>query len=437
MERKTRIWLGLGTAVLLTGTAVYHSALALTQPPAVGPTPPKTSQPSVPRIRVAQEETVVEGGEGGEGEGGEGGGQVLGTIQEFRLQSTDPKAYRYDASAQIAGYVEHVYQSYVAAHAGAAALNEAVKALLADPTDESLAAARKAWVEARPAYMKTEAFLFYAGPVDIPGGPVKRLNAAPVDGAFIDELVDDTSVAMSRANIVRADQIADPANVTTGWHAIEYLLWGNDSGDGAGTRTAAEFVAGDPINDRRRDFLRIITQLLVNDLSTLVPAWAPESHNNYRAAMLAMDQRNAIGRVFNGIAVLTGYEVALRRIGGALFPSPVEREHSAFSDTTTADIVNDLAGAHAVYFGSAPGTGFDALLESIDPALAAAVAASFAKAGQSVAALATPFDTIIASTSGSPERAIAQEAAEALKALAIQLRAAANRLGVLVVIPGM
>jgi putative iron-regulated protein len=437
MERKTRIWLGLSTAVLLGSTAIDQSAVALSEAPAIAPNPPKANQPLVPRIRVAQEEVVVEGGEGGEGEGGEGGGQVLGTIQEFRLQSTDPNAYQYDATAQVAGYVAHVHQSYVAAHAGASALNDAVKALLENPTDESLAAARQAWIDARPAYAKTEAFLFYAGPVDIPGGPVKRLNAAPVDGAFIEGLIADTATAINRANIVRADQIANAAHVTTGWHAIEYLLWGDDSGDGAGTRTAADFVAGQGTNDRRRDFLRIITQLLVNDLSVLVPAWAPDVHNNYAAAMVAMDKRNAIGRVFNGIAVLTGYEVALRRLGGALFPSQTERELSAFSDTTTADIAANLEGVRLVYFGTAPGNGFDTLLASIDTELGDRVVAAFATAEQAVAALAVPFDTIIASPSGSPERAAADAAVAALKDLASLLRAAGNRLGVLIVLPGV
>src|SRR5690554_1018241 len=109
MERRTRIWVSLGAAVLVGGTAAGHAALSA--PAVVGPelvpagafgtAPPA---PASGRVTLAQADEVFEGGEGGEGEGGEGGGQVLGTITEFRLSSTDPAAFAYDASPQVAAY---------------------------------------------------------------------------------------------------------------------------------------------------------------------------------------------------------------------------------------------------------------------------------------------------------------------------------------------
>ena len=45
-------------------------------------------------------------------------------------------------------------------------LQAAVDALLAAPSETTLAAARKAWVAARPAYHVTEAFRFYDGPIE-------------------------------------------------------------------------------------------------------------------------------------------------------------------------------------------------------------------------------------------------------------------------------
>src|SRR5690606_12805324 len=122
--------------------------------------------------------------EGGEGGPGEGGGQVLGTITEFRLGSTDPGAFAYDASAQVAAYADLVHGAYVAAHGGAPALQQAVGALLDNPSQDSLDAARRVWADAHRAYLRTEAFQFYAGPVDEPNGPLPRLNAWPVDPAF-------------------------------------------------------------------------------------------------------------------------------------------------------------------------------------------------------------------------------------------------------------
>ena len=449
MQRKTCVWLGLGTAVLVGGGPAGHAL------PVAAPATPRdaVSRPDAGevgnglahgQIWLAQG-APLEGGEGGEGEGGEGGGQILGTITEFRLASTDPNAFRYDASRQVATYGELVHARYAAAHADAQKMQGAIAALLAAPSPETLAAARAAWIGARASYMQTEAFLFYAGPIDGEGGPVARINSWPVNAAFLDYvegnrgggLVNDPSIPLDRRTIARLNQAADPTDVTAGWHAVEFLLWGEDrSAAGPGTRPYTDYLPGAGNNDRRREYLRIVTELLVNDLSTLVAAWAPDT-NNYRGSIVAMDQRNAIGRAFNGMAVLAGYEMALKRIGASL-RSGEEFEQSRFSDNTTADIANALRGIRDVYFGGgAQGAGFDALLAGIDPDLNTRVVSAFGRAEKAVAALATPYDSILASPRGSPSRAAAEAAVAALKDLANALRAAGNRLGVLVVIPGV
>jgi putative iron-regulated protein len=416
LERRTRIWIGLGAAVLVGGTGADRAALGASflsdseaLPAGAGPE----------RLFLAQ----AEGGEGGPGEGG---GQVLGTITEFRLGSTEPAAFAYDASAEVAAYAALVHDAYAAARAGALALQRAIGALLADPSPETLDAARRAWIDARPDYLRTEAFQFYAGPVDGPGGPLPRLNAWPVDPAFIEGIIADPSVPLSFRSLARLNQAGAPDQITTGWHAIELLLWGEDV-----DRPYTDFVAGGG-NDRRREYLAAVAQLLANDLGLLVAAWAPGA-NNYRASVEAMDQRNALGRAFNGMTVLVGYEIPLRRIGAGLFPANADFQQSPFSDTSDADNRAAFEGARDVYFGA----GLDGLVASADPALAAEVAAGFERAGAALAALDAPYSRFLAPAAGSPERAAAEAAVRALTDLGRDLRRAGNRLGVLVVVPGL
>lgn len=427
MQLKTRIWLGLGTAVLAGGAGIGQAA-AILQPLDARTerdrTPPKL--PAGERLLIAQ---------AGEGGPNEGGGQVLGTITEFRLSSTDPRAFAFDASRQVEAYATLVHGSYVGAAARAAELQAAVASLLAEPSEQTLDAAREAWQAAHASYLHTEAFLFYAGPVDGPGGPLPRLNAWPIDPAFVDSthtspdggIINDDSVSLNFRHLAQLNQADDPRQVTTGFHAIELLLWGE-----SGERSASDFTAGDGHNDRRRDYLTAVARLLVNDLGTLVAAWAPGA-NNYRASVEAMDQRNAIGRAFNGMAVLIGYEVPLRRIGAGLFPSNENFQESPFSRTSDADIRSSFEGARRVYFDA----GFDALVAEQAPDLAADVSAAFERADAAVAELAPPYSRFIAPPAGSPERAVAEKAVRALTDLGHQLRRAGNRLGVLVVIPGL
>lgn len=425
MERKTRIWFGLGAAVLSSAAAA----------PAVAVNPGLPAIPmSFPGIQIAQAE-----GEGGEGEGGEGG---VVTVGDYRLRSTDPDAYRYDAAKQVAAYGNLVRESYAAAHADALHLQRAIATLLANPGENTLAEARLAWINARPAYLQTEAFRFYGGPVDEALG--RRINAWPVNAAYLDYvrgrptagLINDTTIEMDLGTLVGRNFAGNDENVTTGWHAIEFLLWGEDtSATGPGARPAGDFVSGPRSNDRRRAALALATDLLVHDLASLVAAWEPE-RENFRSNLAAMDQRNAIGHIFHGIVVLAGYELASKRMRWSLAGDEAEYEQSRFSDTTNADLVFAVRGIRNVYFGSAlgaEGAGFDTLLAGIDSALNNRVIATLNRAERAVAALDAPYDRILASPAGSPARAEAEAAVVALQDLADVLQAAGNRLGVLVV----
>lgn len=413
MQRNKRIWFGLGAAVLGGAVTAQAGAAAMS-----------LSAPALPfpGIQLAQEEG--EGGEGGEGEGG------AVTVADYRLRSTDPNAFRYDASLQVATYGRLVRETYVAAHDDALSLQAAVTGLLANPTDSTLAAARQAWINARPAYLQTEAFRFYGGPID--GGIERRVNAWPVAGAHLDALVNMAAGELDLGTLVGRHLAGGAANVTTGWHAIEYLLWGEDSA-ALRPRRAADYVAGSLPNDRRRNVLRLAADLLVNDLGTLLLAWEPE-RDNFRSSLAAMDQRNAIGHIFHGIVVLAGYELAAKRLGAAL-QGNAEAAQSRFSSSTYADLVSAVRGIRNVYFGSArgaEGAGFDALLASLDADLNHRVVAKLNRAESAIAALDTPFERIPASPPGSRARAEAEAAVVALQELADVLQAAGNRLGVLV-----
>lgn len=420
MERRTRIWIGLGTALLVGSAGAERLALAreTTLDAATRQAGP-ASLPARPRVHVAQAEASGEGGPN------EGGGPVLGAITEFRLSSNDASAFVYDAKAQVTGYVELVARTYSAAHDAAAALHGAIDALRAAPTAETLEAARQAWLAARGAYLETEAFLNYAGPVDGPGGPFPRLNGWPVDTALIDGLLADAGQSLAFRAIARLNSIEPPVKITTGLHVLEYLLWGAD-----GALTAEAF--GGETGARRSEYAAAVAQLFLNDMSVVNAAWAAGA-NNYRASVEAMDQRNSLGRAINGAAALLGYEIPLRRIGGGLFPANENFQPSPFSHSSAEDNVHSFHGAKAVYFD----TGLDRLVAATDAELAGRIVAGFDAAEAALGAMNAPYERFLAPPSGSPERATAEAAVKALTNLTRDLRQAGNRLGILVVVPGM
>src|SRR5690606_27158372 len=84
------------------------------------------------------------------------------------------------------------------------------------------------------------------------------------------------------------------ANVATGYHAIEFLLWGQDlNGTGpapegrsgtpqerhAGNRPYTDFDAAQCTGgncERRAQFLKVVTDMLVQDLQEMVGHWKAE-----------------------------------------------------------------------------------------------------------------------------------------------------------------
>jgi putative iron-regulated protein len=394
-------------------------------------------------VGMARAAAAEDGGEGGEG-GGESGSAPL----SYALNSKDPNQWSYDAAPAIETYGANAFANYSLAEAGAASLANRILELLDAPSEESLAAARDAWRAARPLYLLTEAYRFTDTPIEAVEADI---NAWPLNEAYLDYvqgapqagLINDPNFKSSDAEAIASlNQKQDEADVTTGWHAIEFLLWGQDlSADGPGARPHTDYIAGTPANDKRRAFLKAIADKLVEDLGRVVAQWDPSNPAGYAAALRAMKPREAVGRMLNGLAVLAGHEMRDERLAVALDSGDQEDEQSCFSDTTKQDFVVNLTGIADIYLGRGQdgrtGPSLAALVRTLDPALAGRIDTALANAAAAVADLGDPWDQTLASPPGSPEREKGEAAVEALGALAKALKEAGPVLGVLVQVPGL
>jgi putative iron-regulated protein len=423
MKRIPKLWTGLGVATIAGTMAAQADVITL-----------KNGANQSPIILADTS-----------GEGGEGGGEGVGSsVTIYALESTDADAFKYNAKPQIDAYIDLVVTSYKKAADDAKLLAQAVDAFLAVPSDDSLKAARKAWVEARPSYLRTETFRFYDGPIDEVEGAI---NAWPMNEAHIDYvdgkpdagLINDASFKVGIEEIEKSNQSKDEADVTTGWHAIEFLLWGQDlSTDGPGNRPFTDYVAGTGNNDRRREYLKLVTDELAHELHELEGTWQLQNASGYAKKLKAMPEREVIGRMVNGMAVLAGFEFMSERLAVALDSGDQEDEHSCFSDTTKQDFVYDLAGIKQVWTGDDEGTersGLNDLMRSQDAALTDRIDGLLSDAETKVAALGDPWDQVLAKPKDSPDRKAAEDVVTALQALGTGLKDAGSKLGVLVLIP--
>jgi putative iron-regulated protein len=362
-----------------------------------------------------------------------------------------PPAVR--AKAQIATYGEIAYRNYQDAYEAVRKLQLAVDDFVADPGDdgdELLSGVRQAWLDSRMSYGQTEAFRFYEGPIDFgkredgTEGPETQINGWPVNEAYIDSvegqpnagIVNDPSIPITRETLVERNARDDEADITTGFHAIEFLLWGQDRNpNGPGHRPARDFM-GEGTPERRRAYLKVATDLLAEQLHGLVEAWAPDE-DNYRKEFAKLNARTSVAKVLTGMATLSGFEVAFERLATPLDSGSQEDEHSCFSDTTHVDILANAIGVKNVYFGrygDYQGKGINTLVAAVNPDFNKNLEEQIERSVELARALDAPFDNTLRTPPGSPERAKVEALVASLQTQARLLKAAGAYLGVEIVV---
>lgn len=321
-----------------------------------------------------------------------------------------------NTSEMMTNYAAIVSASYEDSVTAAKDLDAAIDTFAADPTQANLAAARQAWLDSREPYLQTEVYRFYGGPIDDEDGPEGLLNAWPLDEAYIDYvegnadagIIQDDSVEISAASLESLNEQGGEENIATGYHAIEFLLWGQDMNpDGPGDRSYTDYVdaEGNAANsDRRTLYLTTASDLLVTHLESVESEWA-EGGNNYRATFVASEPADGLRDVLTGMIILSGFETGGERLQTALDSGDQEDEHSCFSDNTHRDMIQDVQGIQNVYLGTytrldgtkVSGTGVKDVIAARDADLANEIEAQIAKSLAAAKAMNTPFDQEIAS----------------------------------------
>ncbi|WP_227429102.1 imelysin family protein [Psychrobacter sp. I-STPA6b] len=314
-----------------------------------------------------------------------------------------------NASAELTGsneeklltsYANMAEAAYQDSLDGAKKLQAAIDTFVADPTQANLDAAKAAYKEARQPYSQTEVFRFDEGfvtaddkrAIESVDGWEGQVNAWPLDEALIDYVNDNYEGEYnSKDNIINSNEISvgstkqdtsnvtpellaemneiggSEANVTTGYHAIEFLLWGQDTngvGEGAGTRPVSDYMtedgkctSGDVVNPtaaickKRGEYLKAAAQLLVTDLTDMVAQWKPDTPNTLRSDLMARADSNAVRQIMYQMGSLALGELASERMQVAFVTGSTEDEHECFSDLTHLSYANNARGIDNVFNG--------------------------------------------------------------------------------------
>ena len=319
-----------------------------------------------------------------------------------------------DKLATLSTYASIASANYADTLMDAKALQVAISDFVKEPTEATLQAAKDAWLVSRESYGTTEIFRLSNGPIDAEsgwvaetyGGVEGELNSWPLDENMIDYTIDANNKRTS-GNIIDTVGMFTPggedvtavdvttitpevlgelntnggdANVAAGYHAIEFMLWGQDQDYNnmiedtitngamvAGQRPLTDFTT-DKLAKRRLDYLNAVAVKMVDDLTVVSSAWEDKVSGDkglYRAALLEQltgDQASknielsaALKQIFAGVGVFSKSELANERIAVAVLTPSEEDEHSCFSDNTHRDIALNYQGIKNVLLGEYKG----------------------------------------------------------------------------------
>lgn len=355
----------------------------------------------------------------------------------------------------ITNYANIVYQNYQDAYSDAVILETAINDFTAEPTEEKFNTVKTRWKEARESYGTTEAFRFANGPIDDEDGPEGLINAWPLDENYIDYVDNNGTIQnggiinstvlypeITKELLISLNEDGNEKNISTGYHAIEFLLWGQDltapSENKPGQRLYTDFVdGGTNLNqDRRRDYLNVCADLLTDHLNELVEEW--REGGAYRTTFLALPENDALQNMYLGIVTLAYAELAIERMDVALIGMDQEDEHSCFSDNTHRDIALNFEGVVNVYkgkYGNINGASLEDLVKQTNKQFVTDTDAAINATRTSINNIITPFDLAISEGPTSVEGAKVKTAVTNLRdQLSANLLAGATAIGVSLVV---
>ncbi len=298
------------------------------------------------------------------------------------VMATPARAAEPSVADVVKTYADIAQAGYEDSLATARALEAEVDAFLAKPTAEGLEKAREAWIAARVPYQQTEVYRFGNAIVDDWEG---KVNAWPLDEGLIDyvdtasygqesdenafyavNVIANTSVQAGGEKIDTSSITPElleslqevggiEANVATGYHAVEFLLWGQDlngTGAGAGKRPYTDFDTSACTGgncDRRAAYLKAAIDLLIRDLEDMAKSWAPGGEA--RETVEKAESTDALTAMLTGMGSLSYGELAGERMKLGLMLHDPEEEHDCFSDNTHASHFYDALGIKNVFHG--------------------------------------------------------------------------------------
>ncbi|SEA64797.1 Predicted lipoprotein [Arachidicoccus rhizosphaerae] len=230
----------------------------------------------------------------------------------------------------------------------ATTLDNAVKALVANPTAENQATAQAAWKTVRVVWEQSEGFLI--GPVEDDNYD-PNMDTWPTDRNAIDNLLKTNS------NIT-SDELNNTDDALKGFHPLEYLLWETNPAD---------------YTDAEKNYMTALSSNILSNVKALQASWTdggfgneitnPGADSRYKTKQEALE---AIANALIDICNEVGESKMPVPFGNTATDADSTQTESPYSHNSIVDFKNNIQGAYNSYtcsYGGATGTSLSSLVQ--------------------------------------------------------------------------
>lgn len=355
-------------------------------------------------------------------------------------------AHKSESRKVMNHYVKMVHQVYSDLNKSVSLLKTDIKLFTENPNPAQLEIAKLSWKKARIIYSLSESFRFYGGPIDDAKNGVEGLvNTWPIDESYLDYvkgtpnsgIIQNTKLypEINASVLLEMNEKGGEKNISTGFHAIEFLLWGQDfNPQFSGNRPVSDyFASSNPIAKRRSQALNTLAELLETHLLPLEKQWDTLNESSYATQFLKLPEQQGIQKILTGMAMLSMDEMAGERMTVALIKRDTENEQDCFSDFSMQDLTANMQGILNIWtgqYGTLSGPGVSTLAKSLDGDFAKKTEFALNQSLTKLSNLKAPFDFIIQSPKNSPLQKQAFEVINSLENQAKMLSKIARLSGV-------
>jgi len=299
------------------------------------------------------------------------------------------------AAKQIAlDYAEQIRVDFSQVSIEIEKLQSAIGEFLAQTNIENLDRARQSWLLAHSAYELTTLHRYFAASILDEQNSIAllqlqyQINHWPIVPGYLDYvdgypdsgIVHDINVSLDSIGLRDQHGAFDISEVTLGFHVLEFLLWGSRDTQSE-LRSVDDFIEIDALdasqiesgysleqlsNNRRRQLLAIIADILLGDFRELGSLWSDQLERAEQS-IDRTSQTELITTLADSMSAMLTEELLLRSLYPMLNGDFVESIQSPYSLSTQNAVSSQLSGLESLLLESQSenGTTLDLVFSTI------------------------------------------------------------------------